>query len=117
MPRGECVCTGPGAVVWPRTSAVGALWGSGGTTIPGLVDTHSHVGIYPRPAVPAHGDGNEGTNPVQAGLRGPDAVFPGDPGFRSARAGGGAPAKTTPGTAYVHRGRRGSPSAPLAQRP
>src|SRR6202795_4484892 len=34
---------------------------SGKTIIPGLVDTHSHIGIYPRPAVPANSDGNEST--------------------------------------------------------
>src|SRR5262245_61498020 len=34
---------------------------SGQFIIPGLVDSHSHVGIYPRPAVPAHSDGNEGS--------------------------------------------------------
>ena len=27
---------------------------SGKVLIPGLVDTHSHVGVYPRPLVPAH---------------------------------------------------------------
>src|SRR5712692_9685216 len=26
----------------------------GKTLIPGMVDTHSHIGIYPRPHVPAH---------------------------------------------------------------
>lgn len=41
----------------------------GKVVIPGLVDTHSHIGIYPRPAVEAHQDGNEMTGPVQAGIR------------------------------------------------
>ena len=31
----------------------------GKTIIPGLVDTHSHIGIWPRPHVPAHNDGND----------------------------------------------------------
>ena len=30
---------------------------AGATIIPGLVDTHSHIGIYPKPSVPAHQDG------------------------------------------------------------
>src|SRR5260370_35764317 len=30
---------------------------SGKTIIPGLVDTHSHIGIYPRPHAPAHAAG------------------------------------------------------------
>src|SRR6516164_7344805 len=33
----------------------------GATIIPGLVDTHSHIGIWPRPHVPANEDGNEGS--------------------------------------------------------
>src|SRR5688572_4143443 len=32
--------------------------------IPGLVDTHSHIGIWSRPSVPANVDGNESTGPV-----------------------------------------------------
>lgn len=61
---------------------------SGKTIIPGLVDTHSHIGIYPRPSVPAHGDGNESSGPVQPGLRALDAIYPDDPGIRMATAGG-----------------------------
>src|SRR5260370_5986535 len=56
----------------------------GKTIIPGLVDTHSHIGIYPKPAVPAHQDGNEGSGAVQAGLRALDAIWPDDPGIRMA---------------------------------
>src|SRR5206468_12265906 len=55
---------------------------SGKTIIPGLVDTHSHVGIYPKPHVPAHSDGNEGSGAVQSGLRALDAIWPDDPGVR-----------------------------------
>ena len=43
---------------------------TGKTIIPGLVDTHSHIGIWPRPHVAAHNDGNEGSGPVQSALRG-----------------------------------------------
>src|SRR5207248_4543616 len=74
---------------------------AGKVIIPGLVDTHSHVGIYPRPAVPAHGDGNEMSNPVQSGLRALDAIFPDDPGIRSARAGGVTTANIMPGSGNV----------------
>ena len=42
---------------------------NGAVIIPGLVDTHSHIGIYPKPAVPAHSDGNEMSGPVQSGIR------------------------------------------------
>jgi len=43
---------------------------AGKVIIPGLVDTHSHVGIYPRPAVPAHGDGKRGDQPGAGGPAG-----------------------------------------------
>lgn len=39
------------------------------TLIPGLVDTHSHIGIYSRPGVPANSDGNEMSGPFQPGIR------------------------------------------------
>src|SRR5579875_3922384 len=74
---------------------------TGKTLIPGLVDTHSHIGIWPRPHVPAHNDGNEGSGPVQAGLRALDAIQPDDPGIRMAVAGGVTTANIMPGSANV----------------
>jgi imidazolonepropionase-like amidohydrolase len=74
---------------------------AGKVIIPGLVDTHSHVGIYPRPAVPANSDGNEMTGPVQSGLRALDAIFPDDPGVRMATAGGITTANIMPGSGNV----------------
>src|SRR5262249_47560579 len=74
---------------------------SGKTIIPGLVDTHSHVGIYPKPAVPAHSDGNEGSGAVQSGLRAIDAIWPDDPGIRMAVAGGVTTANIMPGSGNV----------------
>lgn len=68
------------------------------TIIPGLVDTHSHIGIYPRPHVQAHSDGNEMSGPVQPGLRAIDAIWPDDPGIRMATAGGVTTANIMPGS-------------------
>jgi imidazolonepropionase-like amidohydrolase len=73
----------------------------GAVVIPGLVDTHSHVGIYPKPSVPAHGDGNEMSGPVQPGLRALDAIDPNDPGIRMALAGGVTTANIMPGSGNV----------------
>ncbi len=73
----------------------------GKVVIPGLVDTHSHIGIYPRPAVEAHQDGNEMTGPVQAGIRALDAIWPDDPGIRMALAGGVTTANIMPGSGNV----------------
>jgi imidazolonepropionase-like amidohydrolase len=94
---GKIVAVGPeGQVTIPDGAPVRSV--AGKVIIPGLVDTHSHVGIYPRPAVPAHSDGNEMSGPVQAGLRALDAIFPDDPGIRMAVAGGITTANVMPGS-------------------
>ena len=74
---------------------------SGKVIIPGLVDTHSHLGISSRPHVPAHADTNEKTGPVQSGLRALDAISPADPGIRMAQAGGITTANIMPGSGNV----------------
>ena len=73
----------------------------GATIIPGLVDTHSHIGIWSRPHVTANNDGNEGSGAVQTGLRALDAIQPDDPGIRMATAGGVTTANIMPGSANV----------------
>jgi imidazolonepropionase-like amidohydrolase len=74
---------------------------SGKVLIPGLVDTHSHLGVYSRPAVPANDDGNEMTGPVQGVVRALDSLNPFDPGFRMANAGGVTTANVMPGSGNV----------------
>jgi len=71
---------------------------SGRVILPGLVDTHSHLGLYPRPRVPANLDANELSGPLQPEMRALDAVWPGDPGIRMARAGGVTTANLMPGS-------------------
>src|SRR5436190_1087185 len=66
--------------------------------IPGLVDTHSHIGIFGRPSVGTSADGNEMTGPVQPGLRAIDAINPHDPGIKMALAGGVTTANIMPGS-------------------
>jgi len=66
--------------------------------IPGLVDTHSHIGLWSRPGVPANSDGNEMTGPVQPGLRALDAINADDAGIRMAVAGGVTTANIMPGS-------------------
>ncbi len=73
----------------------------GAVIIPGLVDTHSHIGIYPKPAIPAHQDGNEMSGPVQSGVRALDSIDPNDPGIRMAVAGGITTANIMPGSGNV----------------
>jgi imidazolonepropionase-like amidohydrolase len=83
----------------PKNATVQDL--AGKVIIPGLVDTHSHIGIYSRPAVLANSDGNEMTAPAQPGLRALDAIYPGDPGIRMAVAGGITTANIMPGSGNV----------------
>jgi imidazolonepropionase-like amidohydrolase len=73
----------------------------GAVVIPGLVDTHSHVGLFSRPGVPASSDGNEGSGPVQPGVRAIDSFHPDDPGVRMALAGGVTTANVMPGSGNV----------------
>lgn len=88
-----------GQVSIPAGAAVENLTGK--VIIPGLVDTHSHVGIYPRPPVAGNSDGNEMTDPVQPLLRALDAIWPADPGIRMAQAGGVTTANIMPGSGNV----------------
>jgi imidazolonepropionase-like amidohydrolase len=98
--QGKIVAVGPDKdVAVPDGAEVRDV--KGAVIIPGLVDTHSHIGIYPRPSVPAHGDGNEMSGPVQPGLRALDAIWPDDPGIRMAVAGAVTTANIMPGSGNV----------------
>ncbi len=98
--RGKIVAVGPvDGVEIPGDAKVVDV--SGKTIIPGLVDTHSHIGVFSRPSVEANIDGNEGSGAVQSGIRALDAVYPDDPGIRMAVAGGVTTANIMPGSANV----------------
>ncbi|MDE2436450.1 MAG: amidohydrolase [Sphingomonadales bacterium] len=63
--------------------------GTGKFVTPGIIDVHSHLGVYPSPAVEAHSDGNEMTSPTTAQVWAEHSVWPQDPGFSRALANGG----------------------------
>ncbi|MEL7453463.1 MAG: amidohydrolase, partial [Pseudomonadota bacterium] len=98
-----------------RISAVGTdLTAPDGATVidgsdkwvtPGIIDNHSHLGVYPSPGVAAHADGNEITAPVTAEVWAEHGVWPQDPGFTRALAGGITSMQILPGSANLFGGR------------
>jgi len=72
---------------------------------PGLIDVHSHLGVYASPGLQAHSDGNEMTAPVTAQVWAEHSVWPQDPGFSRALAGGVTTLQTLPGSANLIGGR------------
>ncbi|RMH93216.1 amidohydrolase [Lysobacter pythonis] len=72
---------------------------------PGIIDVHSHLGVYPSPAAAAHGDGNEATAPVTAQVWAEHSIWPQDPGFATALAGGVTSLQVLPGSANLIGGR------------
>jgi len=72
---------------------------------PGLIDVHSHLGVYASPGMQAHADGNEMTSPETPEAWAEHAVWPQDPGFNTARAGGVTTLQILPGSANLFGGR------------
>jgi len=72
---------------------------------PGLIDVHSHLGVYASPGVKAHSDGNEMTNPATPNVWAEHSVWPQDPGFSRALAGGITSLQTLPGSGNLIGGR------------
>jgi len=94
---GRVAALGPrGAVAVPAGARIEDV--AGRVIIPGLVDTHSHVGLYPLPAVAANRDGNENSRPLTPEVRALDSIWPADPRIRMALAGGITTANVMPGS-------------------
>jgi imidazolonepropionase-like amidohydrolase len=72
---------------------------------PGVIDVHSHLGVYASPGTQSHSDGNEATAPVTAEVWAEHSVWPNDPGFTTALAGGVTAMQVLPGSANLVGGR------------
>jgi imidazolonepropionase-like amidohydrolase len=72
---------------------------------PGIIDIHSHLGVYPSPGMSAHSDGNEMTSPVTPNVWAEHSIWPQDPGFLTALAGGITSLQVLPGSANLIGGR------------
>jgi len=94
-----------GANVAAPADAVTVIDAHGKYVTPGIIDIHSHVGDYPAPSVSAHADGNEATNPNTANVWAEHSVWPQDPQFPRALAGGVTTLQVLPGSANLIGGR------------
>ena len=99
---GKVVWVGEGSV---PSEGVNTIDASGKWLTPGIIDVHSHLGVYPSPGVSAHSDGNEATAPVTAEVWAEHSVWPQDPGFSRAIAGGITTLQILPGSANLFGGR------------
>ena len=93
---------GPGT---PIPAGVRRIDAAGRFVTPGIIDAHSHLGVYPSPSVQATSDGNEATNPNTAYVWSEHSVWPQDPGFNRAREGGVTTLQILPGSANLFGGR------------
>jgi imidazolonepropionase-like amidohydrolase len=99
--QGKIVAVGAGIDVGDAR----VIDGTGKYVTPGIIDVHSHLGAYPSPQVESHQDGNEMTAPVTAEVWVEHSVWPQDPGFDAARAGGITTLQILPGSANLIGGR------------
>ena len=99
---GRIVAVGP-TVEAPADAVV--VDGTGKWVTPGIIDTHSHLGVYAAPGTWAESDGNEATNPVTAEVWAEHSVWPQDPQIPLAIAGGVTTIEVLPGSANLIGGR------------
>jgi imidazolonepropionase-like amidohydrolase len=79
--------------------------GAGKYVTPGIIDTHSHLGVYASPGGNALSDGNEATNPSTPYVWAEHSVWPQDPQFPRNLAGGVTTLQVLPGSANLIGGR------------
>lgn len=96
----EAVGTGLGAPEGAVTIDAANRW-----VTPGLIDIHSHVGVHSSLAIWGAEDVNEATSPSTANVWVEHSIWPMDPGFEAALAGGITTLEVLPGSANLIGGR------------
>ena len=91
------------SIVAPPDAVV--IDGTGKYVTPGIIDVHSHIGVYPAPGVDANSDGNELTNPLTANVWAEHSVWPQDPQLPRVLAGGVTTMQVLPGSGNLIGGR------------
>jgi imidazolonepropionase-like amidohydrolase len=79
--------------------------GAGKYVTPGIIDDHSHLGVYAAPGGLALSDGNELTNPSTPNVWAEHSVWPQDPQFPRNLAGGVTTLQVLPGSGNLIGGR------------
>jgi imidazolonepropionase-like amidohydrolase len=99
---GKIVAVGASVTVPPDAEVIDA---QGKYVTPGVIDDHSHLGVYAAPGVDANSDGNEATQPNTAEVWAEHSVWPQDPQFPRNLAGGVTTLQVLPGSANLFGGR------------
>lgn len=102
MQNGRITAVGNNLAI-PEGAAI--IDGAGRFVTPGIIDAHSHLGVYPSPSINATSDGNEMTQPNTAEVWAEHSVWPQDPGFLRAVAGGITTLHVLPGSGNLFGGR------------
>lgn len=102
MRNGTIAAVGAGISV---PEGVRVIDGTGKWVTPGIIDSHSHLGVFAAPGVEGHADGNENIDPYTAHVWAEHSIWPQDPVFTRARAGGVTSLLILPGSANLFGGR------------
>ena len=89
----------------PGSSEFKEVDASGKWITPGIIDIHSHMGVYSAPSVSSSSDGNESTSPVTADVWAEHSIWTQDPQFALALKGGVTTFHVLPGSANLIGGR------------
>lgn len=89
----------------PAPADANVIEGKGKHVTPGLIDAHAHLGVYPALNVESLSDGNEATDPNTAEVWAEHSIWPQDPAFSRALAGGVTSMQILPGSANLFGGR------------
>ena len=82
-----------------------AIDANGKWVTPGIIDIHSHMGVYPAPGLRSSSDGNKATSPVTAHVWAEHSVWTQDPQMPLALKGGITTFHVLPGSANLIGGR------------
>ena len=96
--NGRISAVGPDLVTPPGVAVIDV---AGRWITPGIIDPHSHLGVYAVPAAISTADGNEMTGPFKPDIRAEDSFWPQDPAIERALAGGVTTIHVLPGSANL----------------